>query len=235
MLVIGNKKVICITLARGGSKSIPLKNITPLCGRPMLEYTLDEVKKSKYIDYYIVSTDHKDIMDVCKKNDVNIHNRPPHLALDTSKSADCLIDILKKFNNKYDYVVEVMVTNPLKTVEDIDTCIERLHITGADTVVSVVRVFDHHPARIKYINGDQLCDFYPESLESRRQDLMPWAYVRNGSVYALTVEALYSRRAKVGYDCRPYIMPQERSINVDEEMDLMIAELMLNEQQKPNI
>ena len=140
-------------------------------------------------------------------------------------------DVLDKYND-YEIIVEVMNTNPLKTVEDIDGCIDKLIKTKATGVVSVVRIWDNHPSRVKYIKNDMMIDFYPEVPESRRQDLTPPAYVRNGSIYAFTRYSFYNTDPKkisprLGYDCRPYIMPESRTINIDEKKDLELAKLMI--------
>ena len=226
--MINNKSVLAITLARGGSKGVIKKNITNLNGKPLLQYTTDEVKKSKYIDYYIVSTDDTDIENVCKGLDISYFQRKE--ASDTQSSAEALWEV-QRVMDKYDYIVEIMCTNPLKTVEDIDGVIEKLDETGADSVVSVVRIWDHHPSRVKYIEGDKLIDFYPEIPESRRQDLTPAAYVRNGSIYAMTFNQLKIKQQRLGEDTRPYIMPEKRTVNIDEPIDLKLAELMLFERQ----
>ena len=226
--MINNKSVLAITLARGGSKGVIKKNITNLNGKPLLQYTTDEVKKSKYIDYYIVSTDDTDIENVCKGLDISYFQRKE--ASDTQSSAEALWEV-QRIMDKYDYIVEIMCTNPLKTVEDIDGVIEKLDETGADSVVSVVRIWDHHPSRVKYIEGDKLIDFYPEIPESRRQDLTPAAYVRNGSIYAMTFNQLKIKQQRLGEDTRPYIMPEKRTVNIDEPIDLKLAELMLFERQ----
>ena len=183
--MIGNRSVLAITLARGGSKRVSKKNIADINGKPLLQYTTDEVKKSKYIDRYIVSTDNADIITVC--NQLNIEKYRRKLADDKQTTADGLLEVINDID-KYDYIVEVMATNPLKTVEDIDGVIEKLHETKADSVVSVVRIWDNHPSRVKYIENDRMVDFYPEVPESRRQELIPPAYVRNGSIYAMTYE-----------------------------------------------
>ena len=185
--MINGKSILAITLARGGSKGIPKKNITDINGKPLLQYTIDEVKKSKYIDYYVVSTDDIEIEEVCRDLDVTYFQRKP--VEDTQPSAEALYEV-QRVMNKYDYIIEIMATNPLKTVEDINGVIEKLDETNADSVVSVVRIWDNHPSRVKYIENDRLIDFYPEVPESRRQDLIPPAYVRNGSIYAMTYNQL---------------------------------------------
>ena len=128
--MINNKKVLAITLARGGSKGIPKKNIIDVNGKPLLQYTTDEVKKSKYIDRYVVSTDDIDIMGVCIENNVQSIIRPKSLAEDTTTSADALLHCVEE-QGKYDYVVEIMCTNPLKVVEDIDSVIEKIDETNS--------------------------------------------------------------------------------------------------------
>jgi len=124
-----------------------------------------------------------------------------------------------------------MCTNPLKTIEDIDNVIEKLNRTGADSVVSVVRVWDNHPLRIKYIENDKLMNFYgdenPDIPNTRRQDLTPPAYVRNGSIYAMTYEQMVGKGLRIGKDVRPYIMDEQNSINLDEPLDLEIAKIKI--------
>ncbi len=225
-MISNSTTILAITLARGGSKRIPQKNLAVLVGLPLLVHTFNEVKKSQFIDRYIVSTDDPHIMDLCIESQVEYHSRPTHLATDTATSADALLDVVQNCK-PFDYVVEIMCTNPLKNVSDIDGCIQKLHLTSSDAVVSVSRIYDHHPSRVKFIENDVLKDFYSEKLESRRQDLTPPAYVRNGSIYAMTRELLLTTRTRLGPCPRPYIMPPERTINIDEPIDLLIAEQMM--------
>jgi CMP-N-acetylneuraminic acid synthetase len=228
--MINGKTVLAVTLARGGSSKIPRKNITIVNGRPLLSYTTDEIKLSKYIDKYIVSTDDEDISIFCKYEGIESFKRSNKNATDAATSASALIEVINKLIlNDYDYVVEIMCTNPLKIVDDIDGCINKLNETECDSVVSVCRVWAHHPSRIKYIENDKLVDFYPEVPESRRQDLKPAAYIRNGSIYATTMKSLLQTGIRLGKDTRAYIMPDERSINIDEPIDLIVArELIIN-------
>ncbi len=220
--------VLAVTLARGGSVSIPKKNITPLLGVPLIKYTIEEAQKSQFIDRYVISTDDHDIELVANQCGVEIVHRPSALSTNTTSSADALIHAVSCLPPMH-YIVEIMATNPLKTVHDIDGCIQKLWKTRADSVVSVTRIYDHHPSRVKWIDNDKMHDFYPETPESRRQDLEPAAYVRNGSVYATTTASLKKHHQRLGPDTRPYIMPPERSINIDEPIDLIVAEHIIRQ------
>ena len=226
--MIHGKKVLAITLARGGSSRVYKKNIANIAGIPLLQYTINEVTKSKYIDKYIIATDDKKIKSVIQKNKIECFDRKS--VSDTQTSADGLLEVIEGIQG-FDYVVEIMCTNPLKEVDDIDGVIYKLYDTKADSIVSVTRIWDNHPSRVKYIEDDKLIDFYPEVPESRRQDLTPAAYVRNGSIYAMTYKQIKNNKVRLGKDTRPYIMPESRSINIDEPIDLKLAELLLFERQ----
>ena len=205
--MINGKSVLGITLARGGSKRVPKKNMKDINGKPLIQYTIDEVKKSKYIDNYIVSTDDNGIKYLCKELDQTYFDRKP--VDDTQKSSDGLLEVLSVMNKPH-YVVEIMCTNPLKTSEDIDGVIEKIDELEADTVCSVVRVWDYHPSRIKFLDDEgRMEDVYPETPETRRQDLNPPAYIRNGSIYAMTYEQMVDKGLRIGEDVRPYIMDEQ--------------------------
>ena len=222
--MINGKTVMGITLARGGSKRVPQKNVIDVNGKPLIQYTIDEVKKSEYIDHYIVSTDDEAIKMVCRELEQTYFDRSP--AEDTQKSSDGLLEVLKTMD-KPDYIVEIMCTNPLKTVEDIDGVIEKIDKMNVDSVCSVVRVWDYHPSRVKFIEGNKMKDVYPEVLESRRQDLTPPAYIRNGSIYAMTLNQIKVNGSRYDKNTVAYVMPEERTINIDEPIDLELARLLV--------
>ena len=227
-------KILGITLARGGSKSVPLKNIRPILKKPLIYYTIKEAKKSKYLNDYIVSTDHKKIHEISKKYGANVpFIRPNNLSKDNTTSVASLqhaVKFMEKKNEiKYDYVIEIMCTNPLKKVVDIDSCIKKIIRTKADTVIAVHQLYDHHPLRIKKIVNDKIVDFcLKEKLETRRQDLKPNAYIRSGSIYAIKRDHLMRENKRYGsVNSRPYVLPPERAINIDNEIDVIVAERLL--------
>ena len=233
--ILDGKRVLAITLARGGSKSVPKKNIREIKGIPLIAYTINEARKSKFISRYIVSTDNEEIRQVAITYGVDVpFLRPAEFSSDTASSVSALqhaVDWIENHDQiKYDFVIELMCTNPMKIALDIDACISKLITSKADSVIAVHKLDDHHPARIKKIIDDKIVDFcLPETPEMRRQDLKPDAYIRSGSIYALKRDHLMIEGQRFGsFNSRPYILPPERAVNVDTEIDFLIAEQLLN-------
>lgn len=231
-----NKKfnILGITLARGGSKGIKKKNIRLINNKPLISYTIKEALRSKYISKYIVSTDCKKIKKISEKFGAEVpFIRPKHLSTNKASSVAALKHAVKfmekKYKIKYDYVIELMCTNPLKKMIDINETILKLIRTKADSVIAVHKIEDNHPRRVKKIIKDKIVDFMREKPESRRQDLKPSAYVRSGSIYALNRDYLLKKGRRYGSkNSRPYILPSSRAINIDSEIDLLVAEKLIN-------
>ena len=227
-------QILAITLARGGSKGVKNKNIKKINGKPLISYTIKEAKKSKYINDYIVSTDSKEIAKISQKCGANVpFLRPKKISSDKASSVDALIhatiQMEKIKNKKYDYVIELMCTNPLKNVNDIDNIIKKIKKNKSDSVIAVHRIFDHHPSRVKKIISGKIVNFCTnETAESRRQDLKPKAYVRSGSIYALKRDYLINNKRRYGSKkSLAYILPPERAINIDGVLDFYLAEKLL--------
>ena len=231
---IENKKILAITLARGGSKGIKKKNLQKIANKPLIDYTLNEANKSIFIDRYIVSTDDNEIQNYCINKNVDVpFLRPSYLASDTASSTDALqhaVNFCEKYDGKYDIIVELMCTNPFKTSLDIDNCIQMLIDNNADSVIGVSKVEEHHPARLKKIIDGKIVDFCVPEESGRRQDLTPHAYIRNGSIYVLNRDYLMIDNMRFGGDNSfAYLMPYEKSINIDSKYDLIVANSMMHE------
>ena len=227
--------ILGITLARSGSKSIKNKNITLINNYPLIYYTIKEAKKSKLLSNYIVSTDSKHIKKVCNKFGADTpFLRPKKYSSDKSSSASALKHALimseKFYDKKFDYIIELMNTNPLKSSNDIDNVIKLIVKKKANSVIAVNQLFDNHPARIKKIKNGKLCDFaIKENLESRRQDLKPLAFIRSGSIYAMSRKFVLEEKRYVSAQSIPYIMSPKKVINIDTKEDLYLAKLKLSE------
>ncbi len=233
-MTILDKRVLAITLARGGSKGIKKKNLQKVAGQPLINHTIQETLKSKYIDRYIISTDDDEIKSHCLKMGADVpFVRPKYLSSDKASSTDALIHAVKFCEKKqndtpYDIFVELMCTNPLKQTIDIDNCIEMLINKKADSIIGVSKVEEYHPARLKKIVNGKIYDFCVPERSGRRQDLKPYAYIRNGSIYVLSRKYLMEDKLRFGgKNSFAYLMPFEKSINIDNEYDLIVADQIM--------
>ena len=233
-------RILAVTLARGGSKSIKKKNIYKINGKPLLYYTIKEALKSKLITRYIVSTDDREIQKIAIKYGAECpFLRPKKLAGDKSSAAKADIHALKWAEKnegcKFDFFVELMATNPLKTYKDIDNVLKKLIKTRADSVIGVVKLEDHHPLRIKKIVNGRIANFKKNLIEipeNDRQDLRPVAYIRNGSIYASKRNLLIKEKRYGTKNSLPYIMNENNSVNIDSKRDLMLADILIKKNLK---
>ncbi|MCO6494385.1 MAG: acylneuraminate cytidylyltransferase family protein [Bacteroidetes bacterium] len=229
-------KVLGIIPARGGSKGVPRKNIKLLGGKPLIAYTLDAVLKSNIL-HHVVSTDDEEIAEISKNFGGNVpFIRPPEIATDTASSLDVAIhalNMMEHINNiKYDAIMLLQPTTPFRNENDINQSIIIMDDSDADSVISVVDVGGTHPARMKFVRDGYLID--PDFVEERegqnRQELEPM-YIRNGGIYLSKKNVLMSGSFK-GKNSKAYIMPEERSVNIDTFTDFEYAEWILSKKQK---
>ena len=235
-----NKNILAIIPARGGSKGIPNKNIANLAGKPLLAHTIQAAQKSKLITRLIVSTDSEKIAGVARKYGAEVpFLRPKKLANDKSPMVPVVqhaINFLeKKGNEKFDYIVLLQPTSPLKTTNDIDSAIKMLIRTNADNVYSMTKLTQntYHPLRVKRIaKNNRVMPFCSQSeIEGVQRQSLPVVYRRNGAIFAFSRDLIINKHSIFGTaqsDTRAYIMPNERSIDIDSEYDLVLAEHILN-------
>lgn len=227
-----NKRILGLIVGRGGSKGIPRKNIRLLCGKPLIAYSVIPGKESKYIDRLIVSSDDAEIIEVAKSYGAEApFTRPAELANDTAKALPVIQHAVRfceeQEGKKYDFVVYLEPTGPLRIVDDIDGAIEKAVNNNADSVVGLMELEDANPVRVKKIVNDLIEPFaVPEPEGLRRQD-QEKAYLRNGSIYVFRRDNIVDNNSLWGAQSRPYVMPRERSVNIDEESDFLVAEYFL--------
>ena len=226
-------KTLGITLARGGSKGVPGKNTKMLAGKPLIAYTIEEALKCTLLDHYVVSTDNDEIAEVVRQWGASVIMRPKELAQDLTPTLPALLHALEytesDLDDKYDIVADIRCPNPFKTAFDIDGAINKLVRTGADAVIGVCKVEDKHPSRLKTVFRDRLVDIWPEPVSGNRQDLEPDVYVRNGSIYVVRRAGLEEGiHIRLSDNVRPWIMPEEKSVNIDTEIDFLLAEALVN-------
>ena len=181
--------VIAIIPARGGSKRVVNKNIRELCGKPLIAYTIEEAKKSKYLDRIVVSSDSDNILKVAEKYGAEILKRPNHLAKDETPTMPVIEHVVESLYCK-DYIkVILQPTSPLRTCDDIDSCIFMLNTGNIDSVISVTQLSNFAIKRYKL----------------------------NGAVYAF-------KKTIWGEKTAYYLMPADRSVDIDTEDDFLLAE-----------
>ncbi len=228
-------KILAIITARGGSKGVPRKNIRPVAGKPLIGYTIaTALDVRERLHRLIVSTDDEEIAAVGRGLGVEVpFLRPPELAQDRTPTLPVLQHAVRfieeQDQTRLDWVLLLQPTSPLRTKEDIEACLELGLAGGCDSVISVVQT-PTHPLFMKRIENGQLLPFSNELAEkegTRRQEAQPPAYVRNGAVYLTRREVLMEGNSIWGKIIRPYVMPPGRSVNVDSELDLLLAEVML--------
>lgn len=216
-------KILAIIPARGGSKGIPKKNIKLLHGKPLIAYTIETALASN-IDRVIVSTDCNEIAEVSKQYGAEVFKRPAELAEDTTPTLPVLQDIVSKLDEKYDAVMTLQPTSPLRTTEDINKSIELFcKDKDADSLVSVVEVpHNYMPEKLMDLEGKYLVG---NSEVKRRQDVHTM-YARNGAaIYITRTEKLneYIFAGKIF----PYFMSKINSFDIDDMEDWEIVERLV--------
>ena len=194
-------RVLGVIPARGGSKGVPNKNIKPLSGRPLIDYTIKAATTSN-LDRVIVSTDSEEIASIAKELGAEVpFLRPAELADDVISPIYAVLNVLDKVledgDEPYDAVMMLQPTTPMRTSADIDEALALLEGTGSDSVISVVDVGATHPARMKYLRDGKLIDppFCEAYENQRRQELEPM-YIRNGAIYLTRTAVLREKSFK---------------------------------------
>jgi N-acylneuraminate cytidylyltransferase/CMP-N,N'-diacetyllegionaminic acid synthase len=231
------KKTLGVITARGGSRAIPRKNIKELCGKPLIAYTIEAARQSKYLTRCIVSTDDEEIAEVSRRYGAEIpFMRPSELAQDNSTSMEVVLHALRwlKENENspgeghFDYLMILQPTSPLRTAEDIDACIEKIVTTDADSVISMMELTDFSIKKLKRIEDDLILPFLEEEgRESTPRHKLSSVYKRNGAAIYLTKTELIERGDLFGAISRPYLMPRERSVDINEPVDFELAEFWM--------
>lgn len=219
--MINGHTVLALITARGGSKGVPGKNILPIHGRPLIQWTIDAALSSRYIDRLILSSDDPNIIETARRGGCEVpFQRAAALAGDEIPSIDVVIDALAQVPS-YDIVVLLQPTSPLRSAADIDAALELMETSGAPACVSV-RPAEEHPYWTFHLSQDGSLAPYvdaPTGPPIRRQDL-PSAWCLNGAVYAARIEWFLRTRTFLAPQTVGYPMPAERSLDIDTPADV---------------
>ena len=227
-------EVLAVIPARGGSKGVPKKNIHPVKGKPLIIYTIKVAKKCEMITDLVVSTDDSEIREISAENGVEVpFVRPADLATDTALAIPTIQHSVtmmeKKKKTVYDIVVMLQPTTPLRSVNDISESLQLLLNSDADGIISVVQVNNFHPMKMKKIVDGLLINYEKPPVENPPRQLLPPVYIVNGAIYATRRDTLMENDSFIGKKCLPYIMPEERSVNIDSILDFKLVERIISD------
>jgi CMP-N-acetylneuraminic acid synthetase len=226
--MIGEKRVLAVVPARGGSKGIPGKNLKVIAGRSLLHRTLDQALKSSVVDEVVVSSDDAAILQHATEIDgVRTIARPDDLATDESAMWPVVLHALDN-SAEFDIVVLLQPTSPLRLPSDIDDAISLLVDKGAHSVMSVCESATSPYWMFTIDEDGKLRRVLPKVPVATRQEL-PACFEINGAIYAVSTRWFRQSQVFVDEETLAYVMPRERSIDVDTPEDLAVAAHLLGE------
>lgn len=233
--------VLCTICARGGSKRVPNKNIKSLLGKPLIAYTIEQALNCRQINRVVVSTDSKEIVNIAKQYGVEIpFIRPQYLATDDAPKLPVIKHAvsyyMENFNFNPDFVIDLDPTSPLRTKDDIEKCLNLIvNDNDCDSVITGYRSNKNPYYNMVEINSDGFAYLSkskePNKLVLRRQDA-PVVYTMNASVYVWRVNILFNQTGVVSGKVKFVEMPENRSIDIDSEIDFRLVELLISERLK---
>lgn len=226
------KKILALIPARGGSKGLPGKNIKEIAGKPLIVWTIQTALQSNWLDKIIVSTDNETIASVSREAGAEVpFMRPKHLANDKAKVIDVVLHAIDWFESQgenYDLLLLLQPTSPLRTVQDIENAIQLLFEKQAKAIISVCEN-EHPPYWSNTLPADHsMKNFINFDAIKNRQEL-PTFYRLNGAIYLSEIDYLKQNKGFWGSQTYAYVMPKERSVDIDSLLDFKLAELLLNE------
>lgn len=236
-----NKRILAIIPARGGSKGLPEKNIKHLRGRPLIAYTIEQAKTSKYIDEIFVSTDNELIANTAKEFGISVpFLRPAELAKDTSSSMDVVEHVLSHFENRntfYDYIVLLEPTSPLRKKDDIDNAIQlAISNESADGIISLGEVHMEHPMIVKKVNKNgNIISYIDEVKKISQRQQADKAYFPYGVIYMIKTEVFKREKSFYTNNIMPYFIERWQNYEVDDIFDFIAIEAILNKIQEKQL
>lgn len=228
------KNILGIITARGGSKGISGKNIKPLAGKPLINWTIQAALESSVLNRVIVSTDDDKIAQICRDYGAEVpFIRPDELAQDDSPHIDVVVHAIEWMKNQNDYYPEYIMllqpTSPLRTNEDIKNAVELVIKHNADSIISVSST-PVHPYLMKQINEEgMLSDFVEKREGYLPRQMHPQVYYVNGAIYLTKTEVILEKRTFYPDSTYPYKMPIERSLDIDTTWDFYLGSLILRD------
>ncbi len=228
--MIGGRRVLGLIPARGGSKGLPGKHLRALAGKPLIAWTIEAAKGSACLDRTVLSSDDAAIMETAAALGCEVpFRRPPELASDTASSVDVALHALDALPG-YEVLVLLQPTSPLRSAEDIDQALAHMIELDAGSCIAVTEP-EESPFWAMGLNAaGRLHPLFDPQLVSLRRQALPPAWLPNGALYAVDAERLRRTRRFLDADTVGFPMPRERSVDIDDALDLAVAEWLLSGQ-----
>ncbi len=219
---------VAIIPARAGSKRIKGKNLKELGGKPLIQHTIEFALSSK-IDKVFISTDCEKIIDFSKKFNVDIVKRPKYLAMDNSTTFDVVKHLVNHIGGSLTQIFLLQPTCPFRPQYLINKALKLFNETDCDSVTSYRRVDFFHPNRIKTISKSNVKNYCEQEIENISISELPPAYQRDGYLYSFTLKTLIEKQSFFGDKQKAIIIDNSFIINIDNQLDWLLAESYLNE------
>lgn len=227
--MIRGEPLTAVIPVRGGSKGIPGKNLLRLGRDTLLERAIKLAKACRYVDRVLVSTDHAEMHAIAKALGAAAPTlRPAGLAADDAKTVDIVLHLIETAGIDRGYILLLQVTSPLRTLADLDGFCRAFEDgdPAAEAIVSLVRHDSPHPDKIQTIEDGRVVSYLGKESMVARQSLPP-VYALNGAFYLTHRDVLLTRRTFMPARTLPYVMPEERSLNLDSKRDLVLLEALV--------
>ena len=228
--MLHEKTFLAIIPARGGSKRLPRKNVLPLGGKPLIAWSIEAAKESKYIDEIVVSSDDDTILNIADQYNIKKIKRSAELSSDNATTIDVITNTIKTCKRNFDYIILLQPTSPLRNAQHIDDAIELLEEKGADAIISVCEA-EHSPLWSNTLQSDyDMSQFLNKNLLNKRSQELQTYYRLNGAIYIANTEKLLKQNSFfLDENIYAYIMPQKESIDIDTKLDFDFATFLLQE------
>lgn len=229
-------KVLCTICARGGSKGVKNKNIKELCGKPLIAYTIEQAVASELFEHIVISTDSDAIASVAKEYGADVFfKRSAEMASDTAGKLDVIRDAFIRseahYQETFDYLIDLDATAPLRSVEDIINSFNQLLKNNNDNLITAMpsRRSPYFNLVEVDLNGKVALSKKLDGTVLRRQDA-PKSYDMNASIYIWKRDAILNENSLFLDSTGLYVMPEERSIDIDNELDFEFVEFLMRKQ-----
>ncbi|MBP7527615.1 MAG: acylneuraminate cytidylyltransferase family protein [Syntrophorhabdaceae bacterium] len=225
----GDREILAMIPARGGSKGVPRKNIASMRGKPLIAWTIEEALRSRYVDRLVLSSEDEEVIRTASGLGCDVpFVRPENLAQDDTPMIDVVLHVLDSVDGEYTHLVLLQPTSPLRTYEDIDACIELCLAGDARVCISLTESEKSPFWMYKISESGYLVPFMDTGKQYTRRQDMPRAFIPNGAVYVAETAFLRQYRTFIADETKAYVMPAERSFDIDNPLDMEICEFLLS-------